>query len=145
MIKKIQNLPQGFPFYLIAVLLVIIIIQNFITYYSHYPSDDLASDLSEITDDLKSIKESHLEGTDVLSSKIEKLNSSIDNFQLSVEEILNSEKNPLPVNIINVDKYALKWLKYSEDDALPVRIKNDHFGIRSSSDTLDVRVIPSSQ
>ncbi len=113
--------------YLIAVLLVIIIIQNFITYYSHYPSDDLASDLSEITDELKSIKESHLEGSDVLSSKIEKLNSSIDNFQLSVEEALNSEKKPLPVNIINVDKYALKWLKYGGGDALPVEIKNSQF------------------
>lgn len=126
MIKKIQNLPQVFPLYLIAVLLVIIIIQNFITYSNHYTSDDLASDLSEITDELKSIKESHLEGSDDLSSKIEKLNSSIDNFRLSVEELLDSEK-PVPVNIINVDKYALKWLKYSEDDALPVKVKNNQF------------------
>jgi hypothetical protein len=127
MIKKLHNLPQGFPLYLIAVLLVIIIIQNFITYSYHYASDDLASDLSEITDELKTINESHLEGSDDLSSKIEKLNSSIDNFRFSVEEVLNSEKTPVPVNIINVDKYALKWLKYSEDDALPVKIKNNQF------------------
>ena len=41
------------------------------------------------------------------------------------------------VELVNVDKYAFKYLRYSQDDAVPVRIKNKYPAV---SDPLDVLV-----
>ena len=55
----------------------------------------------------------------------------------------SSDDKPVKVELVNVDKYAFKYLRYSQDDSVPVRIKNDHSisGHACTSDPVDVRVI----
>ena len=56
---------------------------------------------------------------------------------------LFSDDKPVKVELVNVDKYAFKYRRYSQDHAVPVRIKNDHStsSHACTSDPVDVRVI----
>jgi len=133
-----NEIKQNIQFYLIALLLLVIIMQN----GGLIPSINQNNTNSEIISKIEGVKCSlDLIRNIEIQDEIKNLVSSVELLKNSVDELSYSEKKPVPVSIMNVDKYALKWLQYSQDDAVPVRIKNSEINNRASSDPIDVRVL----
>jgi len=117
---------QIIPLYLIAALLLVLILQN----AGLLPFKDSASETKSVISTLKQI-ESELSNTETgkIAHPLKLINYnlySIANNLVSLKNDLQDPEKPLPVSLENVNKYAFKWLKYSEEDAVPVFLRDAH-------------------
>ena len=117
---------QNAPLYLIATLLLVIVLQNAGLLPSRTEDlSEVVSELSEISARLESIeKVSDMvsTGLDLVAIDVGHSAEALGNIEFKLDQTMPNDSNPFPVSIQNVDKYALKWLKYSQDDAVPVKI-----------------------
>lgn len=117
---------QTLPLYLIASLLMVIILQN----AGLLPVKEAASEMKAVVSILKQI-DSNFSNTETgsIARPLKVINynlSSIANSLSSLKSDLQDPEKPLPVSLENVNKYAFKWLKYSEEDAVPVLLRDTH-------------------